>query len=223
MTSRAALAATTAELTALNLPPSRSAPRLIGKMFHFLAGLGGHEAVGPFSSERMGRRSSPETWRNLSDEALMALHVAGAPAAFDELVRRYRPQLDSILTRAAGSDAPDLLQQVFLRVHRARSSFVPGACLRPWLFTIAYNLVRAHRRKLRQARSIRWETLAWRPARPCAPEARLELRRVLDQLRRLPEPERRAIETACSDRGGAPSSAHKSRLRRGREKLRSSS
>jgi RNA polymerase sigma-70 factor, ECF subfamily len=60
-------------------------------------------------------------------------------AAFEELVARYQSRLVTVLRHQVGSreQAEDLAQEVFLRVYRARKSYVPGAKFSTWLFTIA--------------------------------------------------------------------------------------
>lgn len=87
-----------------------------------------------------------------SDEELMAAYVAGDSAAFRELFDRLGPVLFRVLRRqlATEADATDLVQQTFLHLHRARNDFRPGARLKPWLFTIAYNLKREHFRRLKR-------------------------------------------------------------------------
>jgi RNA polymerase sigma factor (sigma-70 family) len=84
-----------------------------------------------------------------SDEELMAAYVAGDYAAFRQLFERLAPVLLGVLRRQLRSEAEaaDLVQQTFLHLHRARHDFRPGARLRPWLFTIAFNLKREHFRR----------------------------------------------------------------------------
>ncbi len=62
--------------------------------------------------------------------------------AFEELMLRYQNRLLSLLTHLVGQRdlAEDLAQEVFLRVYRARNSYVPGAKFSTWLFTIAGNV-----------------------------------------------------------------------------------
>lgn len=63
-------------------------------------------------------------------------------AAFEELMRRYQGRLVTVLEHLVGSrdQAEDLTQEVFLRVYRARKTYVPGAKFSTWLFTIANNV-----------------------------------------------------------------------------------
>jgi RNA polymerase sigma-70 factor, ECF subfamily len=62
-------------------------------------------------------------------------------AAFEELVARYQGRLVTVLRHQVGNreQAEDLAQEVFLRIYRARKSYVPGAKFATWLFTIANN------------------------------------------------------------------------------------
>ena len=63
-------------------------------------------------------------------------------AAFEELMLRYQGRLLTVLEHLVHSrdQAEDLAQEVFLRVYRARKSYVPGAKFSTWLFTIANNV-----------------------------------------------------------------------------------
>jgi RNA polymerase sigma-70 factor, ECF subfamily len=60
-------------------------------------------------------------------------------AAFEELVLRYQGRLVAVLDHLVGDrdQAEDLAQEVFLRLYRARKSYVPTAKFATWLFTIA--------------------------------------------------------------------------------------
>ncbi len=64
--------------------------------------------------------------------------------AFEELVRRYQDRLVRLFHHIGPSAelAEDLAQDVFLRVFRSRSRYVPGAKFSTFLFTIAGNVAR---------------------------------------------------------------------------------
>jgi RNA polymerase sigma factor (sigma-70 family) len=140
---------------------------------------------------------------NPTDEQLMAAYVAGDSAAFRALFERYALPLHRMVLRRLGSeaDARDVVQQTFLQMHRARNDFHPGARLRPWLFTIAMNLVRG---SYRTAGRRREQSLDDRTPEPRAtsaeqqPEnARLSgeaQQRVRAALASLPEAQRVVIE-----------------------------
>src|SRR5436309_9369438 len=66
----------------------------------------------------------------------------GDAAAFEELVRRYRDRLLTVLEHLVGhrEQAEDLAQDVFVRVFKARERYAPEAKFSTWLFTIANNV-----------------------------------------------------------------------------------
>lgn len=72
-------------------------------------------------------------------EELMLAYVAGDALAFDQLYRRMAPQLFAYLIRLTRDRprAEDLLQITFAKLHRARSSYLHGAPLLPWVLAIA--------------------------------------------------------------------------------------
>lgn len=69
----------------------------------------------------------------------MALYCDGDQSAFVELYERVAPRLLGYLMRMSGDRvmAEDLLQQTFLKVHRARGAYVRGANPLPWIYAIA--------------------------------------------------------------------------------------
>jgi RNA polymerase sigma-70 factor, ECF subfamily len=89
-----------------------------------------------------------------SDRALdeaMDRYARGDDAAFDGLYRRGAPRLRGFLLRLCGDRAlaEDLIQEAFLRVHRARGSFGAGAPAVPWILAIGRNVFRDHVRRVR--------------------------------------------------------------------------
>src|SRR5690348_10917133 len=71
---------------------------------------------------------------------LMQRYQDGDAAAFRELYALVAPRLLGYLVKMTRSRAvaDDLLQQTFLKVHRARASYVRGADPVPWLYAIAH-------------------------------------------------------------------------------------
>lgn len=90
------------------------------------------------------------------DAQLMLQVRAGSEQAFNELVERYEDRVRGIITHLMGGSAyaDDLTQDVFLRVYRARASYVVGAKFSTWLFTIVNNVVSNARRSLARRREI---------------------------------------------------------------------
>lgn len=84
-----------------------------------------------------------------SDEELMAAYVAGDQQAFRALFDRYVPKLMRLARRRLPSDehAREVVQQTFFQLHAARHDFRTDRKLRPYVFTIAMNLVREHYRR----------------------------------------------------------------------------
>jgi RNA polymerase sigma-70 factor (ECF subfamily) len=87
---------------------------------------------------------------------------AGSEQAFNELVDRYENRVRGIITHLMGGTAysDDLTQDVFLRVYRARRSYVVGAKFSTWLFTIVNNVVSNARRSLARRREISFDHAA---------------------------------------------------------------
>ena len=170
-----------------------------------------------------------------SDEELMAAYVAGDQAAFRALFDRWAAPVFALARRRLPSDADarDVVQQTFLQLHRARADFAPGASLRPWLFTIALNLVRErHRRAGRRKESSLEAESVPEPSAPPSPtlgEGDGEARRVRAALAQLPAAQREVIELhwleerpfpEIAELVGASLSAVKVRAHRGYERLR---
>ena len=97
-------------------------------------------------------------------ERLMTRYQAGDFAAVPVLVECIGPQLHRFFMAqsASRSDADDLLQETWLRIHRVRHTYRPGQPVLPWFYAIA-RLVRIdhYRRASRTvARENRLEDVA---------------------------------------------------------------
>lgn len=80
--------------------------------------------------------------------------LAGDLDAFAALVRRHERAIVHLVASiiARTDDAPDLTQEIFVRVHRSLSAFRRDSTFRTWLIRIATNVARTHRtRRLREA------------------------------------------------------------------------
>jgi RNA polymerase sigma-70 factor (ECF subfamily) len=91
-----------------------------------------------------------------SDAELMARTRQGDAGAFASLVDRYKDPLVNSLTRLAGSKdrAEDLAQETFLRLYQNAARYSEQGKLLPFLFQIAINLLRTEERRRR-----RWRVL----------------------------------------------------------------
>jgi RNA polymerase sigma-70 factor (ECF subfamily) len=76
--------------------------------------------------------------------------------AFTDLMRKYQPRLVRLMhTLGPRHDmAEDLMQETFMRVYRARKSYVPGAKFSTWLFTIAGNVARNANRSIGRRKEV---------------------------------------------------------------------
>jgi RNA polymerase sigma factor (sigma-70 family) len=88
------------------------------------------------------------------DEELMSACAQGDDEAFATLYGRHRNGLVARFRRQwrCHHDAEDLAQQVFLNLHRFRADYRAGAPFRPWLVTIARNLLRDRVRQVGRGR-----------------------------------------------------------------------
>ena len=88
--------------------------------------------------------------------AWMAAWQAGDESAFDALVRAHADRVFALLTRFLGPvpQREDLVQEVFLRVIRARDTYVPSARFTTWLYRIVFNLAANEREKQRLRRTL---------------------------------------------------------------------
>lgn len=90
------------------------------------------------------------------DARLMMSVREGNAEAFEELVRRYQGRLLAIFHGMFGNreQAEDVVQEVFLRVFRARERYVPDAKFSTWLFTIAHNVAKNVKRTKARRREV---------------------------------------------------------------------
>jgi len=79
----------------------------------------------------------------------MDRYISGDAHAFDELYSHAAPPLLSYLIRMSGRRAlaEDVLQETFIKVHRARSTYIAKSNPMPWLYAIAHRSFLDHARK----------------------------------------------------------------------------
>ena len=161
----------------------------------------------------------------------MASFCAGADAAFEVLFDRYADAIHRHLYRLTHdrTSATDLTQVTFLSVVKSRDRFVPGSRFRVWLYVIAMNAWRDHRRRTRRELLSADGTLPDEGYEPSMRDAGLE-REVRAALAQLPEIQREAVTLhhledfsfkEIADMLGLSESAAKVRAHRGYERLRS--
>ncbi len=104
--------------------------------------------------------SLPTTIRAAADSAtgesaedpgaeLMLAYQAGDESAFDGIVERYAGPVYSLLTRFLGpaADREDLVQEVFLRLLRARDRYTRESRFTTYLYRITFNLAANQRER----------------------------------------------------------------------------
>jgi RNA polymerase sigma-70 factor (ECF subfamily) len=176
----------------------------------------------------------------LSD--LMARYADGDANAFRELYAAVAPRLYGYLVKMARTRAlaDDLLQQTFLKIHRARGAYVRGADPLPWIFSIAHrtfiDAVRKNKRavvnvgtdeELPEVRADIGGAADGTRDEPADPES---VKSALDALSALPEHQREAVVLTklegksvaeAAQIAGTTVGAMKVRAHRGYEALRS--
>jgi RNA polymerase sigma-70 factor (ECF subfamily) len=82
---------------------------------------------------------------------LVARCRAGEAAAFRQLFREHRVAVTRLVHRMTGGspDLEDLVQEVFVQVHKSLGGFRREAQLGTWIYRIAVNVVLMHRRAQR--------------------------------------------------------------------------
>src|SRR5687768_1038616 len=175
---------------------------------------------------------------------LMARYCDGDTSAFRELYAQVAPRLLGYLLKMARSRAlaDDLLQQTFLKVHRARAAYVRGADPLPWIYSIAHRtFIDETRKKKRAIVNLGTDAEGTLPEVPATitgdavgatDEPRVdseEAKAALDALAQLPEQQREAVVLTklegksvaeAAEIAGTTVGAMKVRAHRGYEALR---
>lgn len=88
----------------------------------------------------------------VSDQALVARALAGDEQGFAVLYERYAPKMLVRLRRILGrsDEAEDVLQMLFLQVHRKLASYDPARPFGAWLHGFAFNIATRHLRAQRR-------------------------------------------------------------------------
>jgi RNA polymerase sigma factor (sigma-70 family) len=171
------------------------------------------------------------------ESVLFERWLDGDTRAFRELFELLSPTVLAIARRYGlrDAEAKDVVQQTFLGVHRARADFRRGAAVRPWVVTIARNVVRDYLRRHYVRREDALELDGPIEPRVEAPEYGAPTSEVLlgwanQALAKLPEAQRRVIELhylegkSFADVGkalGCSEGAARVRAHRGYETIRS--
>src|SRR4051794_7451931 len=153
-------------------------------------------------SESHSAGQSPE---DAEDVRLMQLVARGDTAAFQELVERHQGLVLGTVARMLGSnsDVEDIGQQVFIRVWKSASRYVPRAKFTTWLLKITRNLVFNELRRSKRHTHVPIKAEGSATELPLkdetiqAPDASLlenELQRAIEQaITKLPDTQRMAL------------------------------
>jgi RNA polymerase sigma-70 factor (ECF subfamily) len=137
----------------------------------------------------------------VSDADLLAAHVAGDPAAFEEIVRRHRDRLWAVAMRTTGDpeEASDALQDALISAYRRADQFRGDSAVTTWLHRIVVNasLDRLRRRAVRAAQPLPDDNDALPGAVVADPVDHMDRREiqlvVTQALAELPEDQRAAV------------------------------
>jgi RNA polymerase sigma-70 factor (ECF subfamily) len=127
-----------------------------------------------------------------SDEQLMLAFSQGYADAFSDLFSRYKQPLFGFFRRrlADAAYAEELTQETFLVLVRSASRYQPRALFRTYLYSVAFKILRSHRRKaLFRATFFGVRRAAQDPAAHDSPDANLAIREAFAKL----EPSEREI------------------------------
>ena len=126
---------------------------------------------------------------------LMAGYQRGDRDAATELIRAVSPALRRFFAVQTqdGRYADDLLQETWLRIHKARHTYRPGDPVLPWIYAIArYTRVDTYRRRRRLA--TREQSMDGRPDPPAPePQNSGHLPDLDTMLAALPESQREVV------------------------------
>lgn len=127
----------------------------------------------------------------------MEAYCHGDHGAFRVLFDRYLPMLTRLTIRYTRSEAltKEVIQQTFFQLHRARKDYDPSKQLRPWVFTIAMNVVRQHyRKKTRRAeQSLEAEHIGAVEPKELPMERAVRVEGLRQALSLLPEGQRQVV------------------------------
>jgi RNA polymerase sigma-70 factor (ECF subfamily) len=128
--------------------------------------------------------------------SLMARYQAGEPDGVEELIRRLSPRLLRFFGafQADRTDAQDLVQDCWMRIHRSRHTYRSPEPVLPWIFAIArHTRLDAYRRRRRRESR---EVLVANPPERYVPPAQAppaDEDRFLRLLESLPESQREVL------------------------------
>lgn len=134
---------------------------------------------------------------SVEDRRLAAACAQGDARVFEDIYRRFGDRMKSIAWNHLGnqSDAEDAVQETFLKIHRAASTYTGEASFSTWVFRIlvntCYDVLRKRRRRIEEAPIDDMVETSEHTAPSVDVAKRMTLRKMLDEL---PE-QRRSVFT----------------------------
>jgi RNA polymerase sigma-70 factor (ECF subfamily) len=147
--------------------------------------------MGSSEAENRVQDSAPARLNEGWLRELMVRYQRGDPAAVEILVANLSPALLRFCWGAgmSRSDAEDLLQDCWLRIHRARHTYLSSEPLLPWIFAVArHTRLDAYRRRRRLGSREVLFAEGPEPAAAMPPE-----NDIMDLVNRLPDGQREVI------------------------------
>jgi len=115
-----------------------------------------HNAIGFQFDSGFDAAKAPAAAANAQEEReLIARLIDGQEAAYETLIARFEHPIFNLVSRLTNDpgDAPDVVQEVFLKVFRNVHTFRGQSSLKTWIYRIAVNESRNHRRWFGRHRS----------------------------------------------------------------------
>lgn len=155
---------------------------------------------------------------------------AGDAAAYDKLLAELLPRLRQYIRRRVFdvNAQEDVVQNVFLSLHRARHTYRAERPFSPWLYAVARNAVidytRSRGRRLGRELSLEADAVVEPVAAPVDPHADDLALELIEALKALPDNQREAVTlihleglsvAEASERAAVSKSALKVRAHRG--------
>lgn len=148
-----------------------------------------------------GAQGATVTLAAIDTDLLVGRAQGGDRWAFTELFRRHRNDVARLVYRMMGAsaDLEDIVQEVFLQVHRSIGEFRGQAKFSTWLHRVTVNVVLMARRAARSRPVLTGETPTdYEPDTRLAPDEDAMRRRRIEAFRRLlerlPEKKRTVFE-----------------------------
>ena len=119
------------------------------------------------------------------DSQLAAACASGDAKVFEDVYRRFGEKMKSIAWNHLGnaSDAEDAVQETFLKIHRAATTYTGEASFATWVYRIlvntCYDVLRKRKRRIDEAPI---DDMLERSASSVDDTKRIALRRMLDAL-----------------------------------------